>query len=55
MTVNRIAYLAMDGPLEEQDQAGNEVVDHALQAETDADTERTGEDGHLRQVHSQHC
>ena len=50
--MHRVAH--MDWTLEEQDQTGDEIVDHALQTKADADTERTGEDGHLGQVHPQH-
>ena len=37
-------------PLEEENQAGEEIVEDVLQTEADADTEGTGEDGKLRHV-----
>ena len=49
---DRIADL--DGSLEQQDQAADEVVNDILQAETNADTEGTGEDGEVLQFDAGH-
>ena len=48
--VHRIAHL--DGTLEQHDEARDEVVDDALQAETDPDTECAGEDGESIEAHT---
>ena len=47
--VHRIAHL--DGTLEQHDETRDEVVDDALQAETDPDTECAGEDGESIEAH----
>ena len=39
--------------LEEEDQAGDEIVHDILQTEADANTERAGKDGELRHVDSE--
>ena len=51
--LDRVADL--DGALEQQDQAGHEVVDDALQAETDADADRAGDDGEAVEVDAGRC
>jgi hypothetical protein len=43
-----------DGPLEQDDQPPDEVIDDVLQAEPDADSERSAQDGHPIEVHAQH-
>src|SRR4029077_1463366 len=46
--LNKVAHL--HGPLEQKNEAGNEIVKDALQTEADADTECTGQNSELRHV-----
>ena len=44
-----------DAALAEQDQAGDQVVDHGLQAEADADRERAEDDREVAERHADHA
>ena len=44
------AVADLDRPLDQQDQARDEVVDDRLQAEADADRQRAGDDGEVGDV-----
>ncbi len=46
--------IGLDRPLEQQDQAGHEIVEYILQAESDADGERTGDDRQIGELHASH-
>ena len=44
----------VDGPLELEDEAGNEIVDDVLQAKAEADADCAGQDSKLVKLHSAH-
>src|SRR4029453_18145816 len=40
----------LDGSFRQEDQTGHEIIDHALQAETDSDGERPSQDGQIGKI-----